>query len=359
VGGLIVVVVAGALIAGFSKGGVFAIATPSPVPPGVIAQGVVTQFYDDINSQKMNDAYGLLATTTKKQLPYQEWLKSYAATTAVSASNFQSTGRDVSFHLVQNEKTSVGSLTTVSEGVWKMVGDDGAMRLGEHHLSILYSTYFPPDKLSHSATEGTYEKLKQSLAFVATRTDDGVEAGSAFCVGSDEAYSYFLTNSHVVPDSNERLIVPVISGTPVPGTVLFRDSNRDLAILQVGVPAIPSVVLAAGTPNEGTSVAIAGYPDVQIQIAAADLGLTPSMHIGVVNALVADGSIIEYDATTDHGNSGGPLFDPSTGIVYGVVTWGLQSSQSSAVQNNFAISMRDILPFVKSTKLRILTTGLK
>lgn len=56
--------------------------------------------------------------------------------------------------------------------------------------------------------------------------------------------------------------------------------------------------------------------------------------------------MIEFDALTDHGNSGGPLFDASTGLVWGVVTLGIQSQTSEAVQNNLAIDTTSIHEFL-------------
>jgi hypothetical protein len=60
---------------------------------------------------------------------------------------------------------------------------------------------------------------------------------------------------------------------------------------------------------------------------------------------VANGSFIEYDAQTDRGNSGGPLFDIDTGLVYGLVTW-VSTGTTGALQNNLAIAMLQTLAFL-------------
>jgi len=72
--------------------------------------------------------------------------------------------------------------------------------------------------------------------------------------------------------------------------------------------------------REGTAIAIAGYPRTQIDLAKRELGFTPSVHAGTVNALLANRSLIEFDAYAEDGNSGGPLLDGATRLVYGVVT---------------------------------------
>ncbi len=154
-----------------------------------------------------------------------------------------------------------------------------------------------------------------------------LSSGTAFCIGSDGTDSYYLTSSHVVPEGSKSAIVPV-SASPEPTgvTVVSRDSEHDAAIIQAHVRAVPIVMLSSSLPSEGQNVAIAGFPFMQIQIAElSDMGLkglAPSLHLGSINAIVPDDTLIEFDATTDHGNSGGPLFDPSTGVVYGVVTGG-------------------------------------
>ena len=162
------------------------------------------------------------------------------------------------------------------------------------------------------------------------------------------------------PKVVKSAIVPVsASPEPTDVTVVSRDSEHDSAIIQAHVPAVPIVRLSSSLPSEGQNVAIAGFPFMQIEIAGLSnmglKGLAPSLHLGSINAIVPDNTLIEFDATTDHGNSGGPLFDPSTGVVYGVVT-GVVPGESAAVQGSFATSMHALWPFIKDSKVRVLST---
>src|ERR1039457_5283507 len=93
-------------------------------------------------------------------------------------------------------------------------------------------------------------------------------------------------------------------------------------------------------------------PAIQIELFFHKLGLAPSLHLGTLSALIAGGALLEYDAQTDHGNSGGPLFDAQTGAVYGIVTWG-NTGVSGAVQNNIAISIRDLTQFFQNAHVQV------
>ena len=333
-------------------------ATPSPIPVAVLERNLVSLYYREVSSHKLKEAYHLLSPRLRQNLDYLTWMHTYDATVEASASNMSASNGSVAFMLIERDKTDAGVLNGLSNGTWHFVHGSGKLFLDDPHVALLYSSYFLPGRLGNGTAAETYGKLKQSLAFIATRTANGIGFGTAFCIGSDESDSYFLTNSHVVPDSADLvLLVPMNAGSssnPVDATVMFRDSRRDVAIVQAHVPRVPVVIFASKAPSEGQSIAIAGFPDVQIRLFFARMGLTPSMHLGSVNAITGNGSLVEFDATTDHGNSGGPLFDPSTGAVYGLVTYVVPSQQSVAVQNNFAISVQELWPFISSSKVRVL-----
>ena len=198
--------------------------------------------------------------------------------------------------------------------------------------------------------ELSYAKLRRSLAMVVADGPDGVNLGTAFCIASTPKISYFLTNHHVVGDLDRvHLVFPGHKTDVKDGLVASVGvGEADLAVLATNVGNIPPVHLAYTTAIEGQSIAVAGFPSIQFRLAESGLGLSPSMHVGTVNATAGDGFYIEYDAQTDHGNSGGPLYDVATGDVYAVVTYGIASNASQAVQNNLAISIANARPLIKS-----------
>jgi S1-C subfamily serine protease len=203
---------------------------------------------------------------------------------------------------------------------------------------------------SFETAETSYARIHPSLAMIVAAAPDGVHYGSAFCVVSTPRVSYFLTNHHVVGDLNRvQLFIPGRTRAPIDGTVLATGSgDRDLAVVAADIRGIPAVHLARTPAVEGQSIAVAGFPSIQFRLAASGLGLSPSMHVGTVNAKAGDGFYIEYDAQTDHGNSGGPLYDVNTGEVYAVVTYGIASTSSLAVQNNLAISVDYAKPIIRT-----------
>lgn len=135
-----------------------------------------------------------------------------------------------------------------------------------------------------------------------------------------------VTNNHVVADA-DRISVTFHDGTTVPGKIVGTDSDSDLAVVRVEVPAeqLKPVQVADSTRVKVGQLAVAiGNP----------FGLQGTMTVGFVSALgrllpaesenpnVATYSIpdvIQTDAPINPGNSGGVLLD-SQGNVIGVTS---------------------------------------
>lgn len=60
----------------------------------------------------------------------------------------------------------------------------------------------------------------------------------------------------------------------------------------------------------------------------------------------------EYDAQTDHGNSGSPMFDLATGQVYGYVSFG-NTGATGALQNNVAFAVAAIRDFAQNAHVAL------
>jgi len=208
----------------------------------------------------------------------------------------------------------------------------------------------------------TYRDLiKPTLAFVVNQTSFvTVEYGTAFCIWSTPTKSYFLTAHHAVFPRGKLSIISVSDpGKSVPATVVRgqgatsqQDKDPDWAILAADIGNIPYVRLAPIYPPENTDIEIAGYPVIQIRAwmhcvenggpgCPSRQDPVPLVTRGIVNASTFPPFFIIYDAQTDHGNSGGPLFDKDTGDVYGVVTMVSHDPQSvPQVNNNLATSVQ-------------------
>jgi len=199
----------------------------------------------------------------------------------------------------------------------------------------------------------TYAKIKPSLALVAYKEGRYIVTGSSFCIGSTDDRSFFLTNAHVV--GGRKSVYVFLSSSParaLVGTVVRTNTTLDAAVIEVFVGGIPPLRLARDTLPEGKEIAIAGYPSAQLELAIAGLGLTPSVHEGIINAYPANGFLVEFDAQVEHGNSGGPIFDPDTGAVYGIVTLKLGNDQT-----NFGVTIGQLFPFISNANIALSGTS--
>ena len=140
--------------------------------------------------------------------------------------------------------------------------------------------------------------------------------GSGFVISPD----HVLTNAHVVAGVTEGLNVYPPGGHPYPARVVFFDPRGDIAVLDVpGLPAKP--LQFAGQAGTGASAVVAGYPLNHA------FTLVPATVGGVQEATAPDiyqnaevtRRIYTLRALIRQGNSGGPLIDPETGKVYGVI----------------------------------------
>jgi len=152
--------------------------------------------------------------------------------------------------------------------------------------------------------------------------------GSGFVYDSQ---GHIVTNDHVIDDSLQ-LEVNFANRTSQPATIVGRDPDTDLAILQIQPPpGVEPVRLGDSDKLRIGQVAVAiGSP----------LGLRQTVTQGIVSALRAPGEeaangpigllggAVQTDAAINPGNSGGPLFD-AAGDVIGVNTAIITSSGGS------------------------------
>jgi len=170
----------------------------------------------------------------------------------------------------------------------------------------------------------------------------------------------FLTANHVLDAIAERkrlgdlrVFLPSDAGREGhPATVLGRDPKHDLALLQVkGGHYFPLEIGDSAAAREGQAIALTGFPF------GFFLGLHPTTCVGIISgispvalpvassklldadtveALRSPFNVFQLDATAHPGHSGGPLFDPATGKVLGIVNSG----------------------FIRKTKEKVISTGI-
>lgn len=233
--------------------------------------------------------------------------------------------------------------------------------------------------LAQAALPDTIARVKASLVLVGTyRATDAPRfrlRGTGFVV---EDGMTVATNAHVLPET--------VPGSEAPALVVqvrrdqgwqmraarlvVMDASRDLAVLRIleGEP-LPALVLGdSSSVREGDDLAFMGFP-----IGGA-LGYSPVTHRAMVSSItpallptmtadrlqpgvirgLRDGAfdIFQLDATAYPGNSGGPLFLPSTGEVVGVMNMAVvKSRRESALSDpsgiSYAVPVRELRELLK------------
>jgi hypothetical protein len=181
---------------------------------------------------------------------------------------------------------------------------------------------------------GVLHSVKQATLFVRVPSfgppGPALErTGSGFLVYRRSEIGYVVTNEHVVRDAGTvegALTVVLNAGRDdergVPGRVVARDRETDLAIVRIEAGDLPDPLRLApdADPRETQSVFVVGYPFGR----ALSLG-SGSPEVTVSRASVSslrradDGRLvlIQIDGDINPGNSGGPVLDAS-GAVLGV-----------------------------------------
>jgi serine protease Do len=133
--------------------------------------------------------------------------------------------------------------------------------------------------------------------------------GSGFVI---DPSGVIVTNYHVVENAFE-IVVTFTDGTRLPAQVSSASRLADLALLKVdaGHPLFSAHWGDSDKVQVGDQVFAAGNP----------FGLGLSLSAGIVSALNRDiqnspyDALIQTDATINHGNSGGPLFDMQGNVI--------------------------------------------
>jgi len=224
--------------------------------------------------------------------------------------------------------------------------------------------------LVHADLASTVTKVKPAIAMVgtykATNSPRFALRGTGFVVGDGGQGNKLVTNAHVLVPSSEvdpqaTLVVQLRMGSggwqTRPATVLEVDTQHDLALLRFDGPAVAAFkVRSSDAVQEGQAVAFMGFP-----IGGA-LGFSPVTHRAMVSSIAPAAlptptasqlnpkvirsvranspfDIFQLDGTAYPGNSGGPLFDPDTGEVLGVVNMVLiKGTRESALTHPSGIS---------------------
>ena len=192
----------------------------------------------------------------------------------------------------------------------------------------------------------TIERIKPSIVGIATyqktRSPPVNFMGTGFAVGDG---SLVVTNVHVIPEAidstkMESLGVIVAKSGKEPefrsAVRVAFDKEHDLVLLKISGEPLPVLELGdSGTAREGQEFAFTGFPIGMV------LGFHPVTHRGILSSITPIAlpalntkrldaksitqlqksayPVFQLDGTAYPGNSGSPLYDPDTGVVYGIL----------------------------------------
>ena len=197
----------------------------------------------------------------------------------------------------------------------------------------------------------TIAKIKPAVVIVGTYKETDSPRfrlrGTGFVVRhtNKDSSNLVITNAHVLAQPADAdvdaTVVVQIRTSPNElqmrlAVVLEVDRQHDLALLQFQGPPAPALTVGdSDAVQEGLTIAFTGFP-----IGGA-LGFSPVTHRGMISSIAAAAlptptaralnaqtirsvragsfNIFQLDGTAYPGNSGGPLFDPTSGAVLGVV----------------------------------------
>jgi serine protease Do len=206
----------------------------------------------------------------------------------------------------------------------------------------------------------TIEHIKPSIVgvgtFQRTRSPAVNFLGTGFVL--DDGL-HVVTNAHVVPEvldiaNNESYTVITGKGKKPElrvATIAAIDKDHDLALLKISGEALPAMQVGdASKVREGQTLIFTGFPIGMV------LGFYPVTHRAMVSSITpiilpahnsrqlnakmisqlqkAAYAVFQLDGTAYPGSSGSPLYDPETGLVYGVINMVFVKGKKEAALSN-------------------------
>ncbi|WP_025041782.1 S1 family peptidase [Nitrosospira briensis] len=206
----------------------------------------------------------------------------------------------------------------------------------------------------------TIEQVKPSIVGIGTvqmtRSPPVNFLGTGFVL--DDGL-HVVTNAHVVPEvldiANKESYVVITGKGKQPelrvATIVAIDKDHDLALLKISGAALPTMKLGdAEKVREGQDLIFTGFPIGMV------LGFYPVTHRAMVSSITpiilpahnsrqlnakmigqlqkSAYAVFQLDGTAYPGSSGSPLYDPETGLVYGVINMVFVKGKKEAALSN-------------------------
>ncbi len=175
-----------------------------------------------------------------------------------------------------------------------------------------------------------------------------VGKGTGFVVSKH----YVVTANHVLR-ATEDVYGPVCNAT----SILYKHKEYDTEVVELDIANDLGLLMMNEPLSEAAK--LRNEPDLMVGEVAVNYGYPLSnalsssakLNAGTVSSLAGyenNSAILQYDAATQRGNSGGPVMDAS-GNVIGVVRSGLDNAETQLV--NFATKSTILEGFLKANKV--------
>ena len=160
-----------------------------------------------------------------------------------------------------------------------------------------------------------FDALEKSVVRLVTQTSHGPGAGTGFAINDQ---GYIATNAHVIADAHSIQAVPTNSSALYDVEVIATSQEFDLAIAYIPAITLPPIALSLAPAIKGQKVWSIGYPGGADRNRPAH---DPTVQDGVIGRIFRGAwhtqelRIIQHNAPTNPGNSGGPLLDDCSRVV--------------------------------------------
>ena len=154
-----------------------------------------------------------------------------------------------------------------------------------------------------------FDALEKSVVRIVRQTSQGLGAGTGFAINDQ---GYIATNVHVIANAHSIQAIPTNSNALYEVEVIATSPELDLAIAHIPDLTLPPIALSLAPATKGQKVWSIGYPGGADRNRPAH---DPTVQDGVIGRIFSGAwhaqelRIIQHNAPTNPGNSGGPLLD--------------------------------------------------
>ena len=161
----------------------------------------------------------------------------------------------------------------------------------------------------HAVAAPDFDALEKSVVRIVRQTDQGLSAGTGFAINDQ---GHIATNVHVIADAHAIQAIPTNANALYDVEVIATSPELDLAIAYIPDLTLPPIALSLAPATKGQKVWAIGYPGGADRNRPAH---DPTVQDGVIGRIFSGAwhtqqlRIIQHNAPTNPGNSGGPLLD--------------------------------------------------